>query len=74
MRKYYFVFLLTACTITHAQQLKYDTIDSILRSNAVKNSFSGVVLIAEKGKTAKFLLMVLAGILLPIMPPVKLSG
>lgn len=51
MRKYYFVFLLTACTITHAQQLKYDTIDSILRSNAVKNSFSGVVLIAEKGKT-----------------------
>ena len=50
MRNYFLFTLLTLCSFADAQPVKYKTVDSILINAATKNRFSGVVLIAEKGK------------------------
>ncbi len=50
MRKYILLVCILICSLANAQQGKYNTIDSVLRSFAAKDQFSGVVLIAEKGK------------------------
>lgn len=49
MRKFGFFILLSICSLANAQE-KYATVDSILRSANMNDRFSGVVLIAEKGK------------------------
>jgi len=49
MRKFGFLILVAICSLANAQQEKYTTIDSILRSATANDRFSGVVLIAEKG-------------------------
>lgn len=50
MRKYISLVCIAICSLANAQQGKYKTVDSVLRSFAEKDRFSGVVLIAEKGK------------------------
>lgn len=50
MRKYYVCFFLFVCALANAQKKKYEKIDSIIGYAAVKHHFSGVVLIAEKGR------------------------
>ncbi len=50
MRIYFLFAVLTLCSLADAQPVKYKTVDSILINAATKDRFSGVVLIAEKGK------------------------
>jgi CubicO group peptidase (beta-lactamase class C family) len=50
MRKYVLLVCIITCSLASAQQGKYKTLDSVLQSFAEKDRFSGVVLIAEKGK------------------------
>lgn len=50
MKKYISLVCFAICSLANAQQGKYKTIDSVLRSAAERGRFSGVVLIAEQGK------------------------
>lgn len=50
MRKNILFVFIAFCSLSNAQQAKYKTVDAVLRSFAKKDHFSGVVLIAEKGK------------------------
>ncbi|MES2330891.1 MAG: serine hydrolase domain-containing protein [Bacteroidota bacterium] len=50
MRKYILLVCFVVCSLANAQQGKYKSVDSVLHAPAEKNHFSGVVLIAEKGK------------------------
>ena len=50
MKKIPFVILLAICSLALAQKEKNKVIDSIVQSFATQNNFSGVVLVADKGK------------------------
>ncbi|MEO7529974.1 MAG: serine hydrolase domain-containing protein [Sediminibacterium sp.] len=50
MRRYVSFISLFVCVFANAQSAKYTTVDSILQSAFMNSRFSGVVLLAEKGK------------------------
>ena len=51
MKRVSFIFLLVICSLAYAQKEKEKVIDSIVQSFAANHNFSGVVLIADNGKT-----------------------